>query len=300
MNLLYIAIFVAVDLFVILALVVVSLVDSPSPAQVRLAEIAAVPGGSDHRSLRDFFSIISRPLETLRRPLRLKSDDDLIFRLTVAGYRDPGAADIFLNAKLLCPILGVLLATFTGSGNVLLFSFAFGAAGYFAPDVFLMIATSKRKKAIQLALPNALDLLVISMEAGLGMDQAVIRVSNELSLASPDLSEEMLILAREQRAGKPRTEAWKSMAERVDLDSVRQFSGMLTQNERLGTPIARALSQFADTLRAKRLSDAEERAAKTTVKLIFPLVLFIFPAMFVVILGPPAITLIKAFEDMGR
>ena len=107
------------------------------------------------------------------------------------------------------------------------------------------------------------------------------------------------MLSREQRAGKPRVEAWRSMADRVDLDSVRQFSSMLAQSERLGTPIARALGQFADDLRTKRLTEAEERAAKTTIKLIFPLVLFIFPAMFVVILGPAAIALGNVFDQMS-
>src|SRR5262249_43235312 len=138
------------------------------------------------------------------------------------------------------------------------------------------------------------------MEAGLGMDQAVIRVSKEMEVPSPALSEEMQILCREQRAGKPRVDAWRSMSERVDLDSVRQFSSMLAQSERLGTPIARALAQFAETLRTKRIFDAEERAAKTTVKLIFPLVCFIFPAMFVVILGPAGIALADMFSQMGH
>jgi tight adherence protein C len=117
---------------------------------------------------------------------------------------------------------------------------------------------------------------------------------------SPDLSYELMILCREQRAGKPRVEAWRTMADRLDVDAIRQFSSMLTQSERLGTPIARALAQFADGLRTKRLMSAEERAAKTSVKLLFPLVLFIFPAMFVVILGPAGITLAHAFENGPR
>ena len=103
-----------------------------------------------------------------------------------------------------------------------------------------------------------------------------------------------------QRAGIPRLDAWRSMADRVDVDTVRQFVAMLGQTERLGTPIARALSQFADSLRTRRLMLAEENAAKTTVKLIFPLTLFIFPALFVVLLGPGVLTIMKTFEELGR
>ena len=105
------------------------------------------------------------------------------------------------------------------------------------------------------------------------------------------------MIGREQRAGKPRIEAWRSMAERVDLDTVRQFVAMLAQTDKLGTPIAKALGQFADTLRTKRLLNAEENAAKTTIKLVFPLVFFIFPAMFVVLLGPAAITLMQSLSN---
>ncbi len=132
------------------------------------------------------------------------------------------------------------------------------------------------------------------------MDQAVLRVAEEIELVSPELSEELLIISREQRAGKPRLEAWRSMANRVDLDTVRQFVAMLAQTEKLGTPIARALGQFADSLRTKRLLTAEENAAKTTIKLVFPLVFFIFPAIFVVLLGPAAITLMQGLDQTAR
>ena len=142
-----------------------------------------------------------------------------------------------------------------------------------------------------------MDLLMICMEAGLGMDQAVIKIANEMASVYPELSDELLTISREQRAGKQRIEAWRAMADRVDVDTVRQFVTMLTQTERLGTPIARALGQFADSLRATRLILAEERAAKTTVKLIFPLVFFIFPALFVVLLGPAAIAIMQGLQQ---
>jgi tight adherence protein C len=300
MSALLISACIAVAVFTATALIMVAIVGNQSVAQARLAEVASGPGEEANFGFRDILSSITQVIKPLRGILRLQEDEDLIYRLSVAGYRQPGDADTFLNAKLLCPVLGVLAATFTGSSNVLICSLIFGALGYFAPDLFLLRATSKRKKAIGLSMPNALDLLVVCMEAGLGMDQAVIRVAKELEVTSPELSEEMQILCREQRAGKPRVDAWRSMSERVDLDSVRQFSSMLAQSERLGTPIARALGQFSETLRTKRIFDAEERAAKTTVKLIFPLVCFIFPAMFIVILGPAGIALADIFGEMGH
>ena len=134
-------------------------------------------------------------------------------------------------------------------------------------------------------------------EAGLGIDQATLRISKEIEPVYPELSEELSIIGYEQRAGKPRLEAWRSMSDRVDLDTVRQFVAMLVQTDKLGTPIARALGQFADGLRTKRLLMAEEQAAKTTVKLIFPLAIFIFPALFVVLLGPGVLTVLKAIES---
>ena len=148
-------------------------------------------------------------------------------------------------------MLGVLLATFTGRDNMLPLGLVLAAVGFFAPDLFLIRAISRRKRAIALSLPDAMDLLVMCMEAGLGMDQAMLRVAKDLRPSAPDLCDELLIIAREQRAGRPRVDAWRAMADRVDLDVVRQFSSMLTQSERLGTPIATALGQFADTLRTK-------------------------------------------------
>ena len=300
MSVLLITACIAVAVFTAVALVMVATVGNQSIAQARLVEVSSAPAEDSEYDFRDVLSYVTRLIKPLRGLLRVQEDEDLIFRLSIAGFRQPGDADTFLNAKLLCPVLGVLAATFAGTGNVLITSLVLGAAGYFAPDMFLMYASGKRKKAIALSMPNALDLLVVCMEAGLGMDQAVIRVAKELEVTSPELSEEMQILCREQRAGKPRVDAWRSMSERVDLDSVRQFSSMLAQSERLGTPIARALGQFSETLRTKRIFDAEERAAKTTIKLIFPLVCFIFPAMFVVILGPAGIALAEMFEQMGH
>jgi tight adherence protein C len=138
------------------------------------------------------------------------------------------------------------------------------------------------------------------MEAGLGIDQALVRVGDEMAASAPDLAEEFQIITREQRAGKPRLDAWRSLANRLDIEFVRQFVTMLIQTERFGTPIAHALGIFADTLRSRRMQQAEENAAKTGVKLLFPLILFIFPSIFVVSLGPAILNLQKTFQEMAK
>ncbi len=300
MTVLLIVICVAVGLFAGLALLILAVVGDGSVVVARLAEVAIAPPLRPEYGVRDVLSYLTRPLLPFRRLLRRQGENELAYRLRLAGFREPGDIETFLNAKLLCPVLGVLLATFTGRDNMFPLGLVLAAVGFFAPDLFLIRAISRRKRAIALSLPDAMDLLVMCMEAGLGMDQAMLRVAKDLQPSAPDLCDELLIIAREQRAGRPRVDAWRAMADRVDLDVVRQFSSMLTQSERLGTPIATALGQFADTLRTKRLLEAEERAAKTTIKLVFPLVLFIFPAMFVVILGPAGVAISDAFNKVGR
>lgn len=295
MTTLFIAVLTAVALFSAIAMVILVLAGNSSATDARLAEVGSRPSENVKRDFGDVFSLLTRPLAPFRNWLR-SNDDELAYRLGLAGFRQPEDVDTFLSAKLLVPAIGVLLATFTGRGNVLFFGLLFGAAGYFAPDLFLFYAVNRRKEKLSLALPDAMDLLVICMEAGLGIDQAVLRVGNEMHFLEPELSEEFLTIGREQRAGKPRIEAWRSMADRVDVDTARQFVAMLVQTERLGTPIARALGLFADNLRTKRLLEAEERAAKTTIKLVFPLVFCIFPALFVVLLGPAAIAIMQGLE----
>jgi tight adherence protein C len=302
----FVAIFAALALFAASALVLLMVAGKSSPTGDRLAALqtqsrAAYDTEAPDRSseVQDVFAMVTRPLAPFRDWLR-SNDEELSYRLSLAGYRKPEDADTFLNLKLLAPVVGILLATFGGAQNFLLYSILLAVAGFFVPDMWLFSAISRRKAKIGRALPDAMDLLVICMEAGLGIDQAVIRIASEMNVIHPELSQELIIIGREQRVGKPRLDAWRSMADRVDLDTVRQFVAMLVQTERLGTPIARALGTFADGLRTKRLMLAEEQAAKTTVKLIFPLAIFIFPALFVVLLGPGVLTIMKTFEDINR
>src|SRR4051812_44951363 len=179
------------------------------------------------------------------RDLITANDEDLTYRLAMAGFRKPEHAEIYTAAKMLLPVLAILLSSFTGS-NMVVYALLGGALGFFGPDLVVTQIINRRRESIRHSLPDALDLLVICMEAGLGIDQALVRVGEEVKLTSPALAEELLIINREQRAGKPRLEAWRSMADRLDIDYVGQFVRMLVRTGGLGTPLARAPGQFAD------------------------------------------------------
>jgi tight adherence protein C len=304
MTALLIAIFAAVALFAASALILLIATGERSPTQIRLAELSALSSRHpEAAAIRDrvegIIATITAPLAPFRDWVR-SNDEQLGFRLALAGFRKPQDAETFLSIKIMAPLVGILIATFASPQNILLFALVLGAVAFFAPDMLLFYLIGKRKTKLAQALPDVLDLLVICMEAGLGIDQAVLKIADEIQPVYPELSEELLIISREQRAGRPRIEAWRSMADRVDLDTIRQFVAMLVQTERLGTPIARALGAFADNLRTKRMLLAEENAAKTTIKLIFPLVLFIFPTLFVVLLGPAAIAIMQGLEQAGK
>lgn len=303
---LFFAISAGMTLFLLLA-IVFSFLSGNDPVESRLIEVSAsapvaasspiiktVPTtglGKTAAQITGFFAPV--------RALISGSDDDLEYKLTVAGFRKPEYIEIFTATKLLLPLIAIIAGTFFGE-NMLAAILIGGVLGFFVPDLVLSYLVTHRQQNIRLALPNALDLLVICMEAGLGIDQALVRVGDELALTSPDLAEEFQIINREQRAGKPRLDAWRSMAERVDIDFVRQFVTMLVQTERFGTPVAQALGTFADSLRTQRTQAAEEAAAKTSVKLLFPLVVFIFPGIFLVTLGPAMIGLHKTLQDFAK
>src|SRR5215469_18189391 len=243
----------------------------------------------------DFFA---RPFTLVRSLFSSEPDPKLVHRLMLAGYRKPAHADIFLGARLAIPaILGLCVALFVESGTIMFFFIAIGL-GFFLPDFWLNRAINKRREQIKLSLPDGLDFLAISLEAGLGLDQGILRLGSELRVSHPALSEELLQINFEQRAGVPRITAWKSFADRVDLESVRSFVAMLTQADRFGTPISKSLGSFSDALRTARRQKAEELAAKTTIKLLFPLALFIAPAMGIVLLGPAALSIIKGFKQL--
>jgi tight adherence protein C len=272
------------------------LLGGKSPVAARLTEIAAPESFDAEAASRvEAASRYTEWFAPLRKLLGFANDDELTRRMAAAGYREPVYVELFYTVKLLGPVLAGLIAGFLLHGpNVFIWFMMLAAVGFLGPDFWLTSAVAKRREKIRLALPDALDLLVICMEAGLGMDQALIRISEEMRLSHKDLSDELIMIRLEQRAGKPRIEAWRNFATRTSLEVVRSFVNMLVQTERFGTPLSKSLGYFADSLRTRRRQQAEEMAAKTTVKLVFPLVLFIFPSMFIVLLMPSIITISKS------
>ncbi|MBI1876465.1 MAG: type II secretion system F family protein [Acidobacteria bacterium] len=214
----------------------------------------------------------------------------LQLRMTQAGYRGPEALPIFYGVRVVLAIGAfLLLATpILVRPDLLLALSALGVA-YLLPGMWVGRLAKRRQHRIQLALADVLDLLVVCVEAGLGLDQAMVRVGQELEFAFPDLADELRIVNLELRAGKPRIEALKNLADRTGIDDVRSLVSMLVQTDRFGTSIAQSLRVHSETLRTKRRQRAEEAAAKTGVKMVFPLVFCIFPAIWVVTIGPAAI-----------
>jgi tight adherence protein C len=236
---------------------------------------------------------IAKPLGYARRLFTLAPNPAMLRRLSLAGYRQPAHADIFLGTRLAVPAVFCIIVAIFIQESVVLFLIIAAVLGFFAPDFWLAEAIKRRKRRVDQSLPDGLDLMSICMDAGLGLDQAIVRVGNELKLTHPDLSQELLQINFEQRAGVPRIESWKAFADRMNVDSLRQFVAMLVQTERFGTPIGQALTAFSESLRTYRRQKAEEMGAKAAIKLVFPMVLFIFPTVFIVTIGPAVIGLLK-------
>jgi tight adherence protein C len=219
-------------------------------------------------------------------------------RLVRAGYRNDSAVKFFYGAKILVPLLLCLIVAITGLshfGGFFTYVLAL-ALGFLAPDFWLGRQIGSRQAKIRRGLPDVLDLMVICIEAGQSLDQATIRTAEELQTAHPAICDELGVVVLEQRAGRARTDAWRQFAERTAVDTVRNLVSVLVQSEKFGTSIAKTLRVHSDTLRTQRRQKVEEQAAKTTVKLVFPLVLFIFPSLFVVTLGPAIIVIQESFK----
>jgi tight adherence protein C len=218
-------------------------------------------------------------------------------RLAAAGYHGTQPVTTYFAAEIVLPVvlgIGVLGAFGTGLIGVFL-ALAAALVGYTVPGIYVQHKTTLRQKEIQNGLPDALDLLIVCLEAGLGIDQAILKCSEELMIPYPALGEELKFLNVETRAGKPRIEAFRNFARRSQVDDVRSLVAMLIQTDRFGTSVAQALRTFAEVSRTKRRQRAEEKAAKLGVKLVFPLVFCLFPAFFVVALGGAVIRLVNLF-----
>jgi len=236
-----------------------------------------------------------------RLPKSPKDLGKIQLRLVQAGHRSPEAVPVFLAIRV-----GFAVAVFAFFMTPILIkpnmmtALSGAAFGYVIPGMLLARKARRRQHRIRLALADALDLLVVSVEAGLGLDQALARVGQELAFAYPDLSGELRLVNLELLAGKGRSESLRNLADRTGVDDLSSLVAMLVQTDKFGTSVAHSLRVFSETLRTKRRQRAEEAAAKTGVKMVFPLVVCIFPAIWIVTIGPAAIQFMKVLGPMGK
>ncbi|CAB3734480.1 type II secretion system F family protein [Paraburkholderia rhynchosiae] len=238
---------------------------------------------------------ISRPISQLSIPKEGWEDSPLRLRLMNAGWRSSTAASLYFAAKtalaLLLPLLGLVALMRTPLINEQYAACAtilalLAAIGYYLPNAVLTRCRAQRQRAIVEGFPDALDLLTVCVEAGLGMDAALMRVANEMTLASPEVANELQLMLLELRSGFTREKALRNFALRTGVEDIDTFASMLVQAERFGTSIGASLRVMSETLRTRRRMRAEERAAKIALKLLFPLIFCIFPALMTVLMGP--------------
>jgi tight adherence protein C len=296
-------IFTLAAIFLLIALLstvgVTAVLSALSPERRRLRQLA-VAGGPALTFGDGGGTLVDTVDPRLKRlPLAPKSPKDmnrLRRQLVRAGCHTPSAMFFYVVATLVTPIVLVLVAfaVFGMRSGWVVAMFA-AAIGYLLPGVVLSRKTAQRKKQIENGLPDALDLIIVCVEAGCSLDQAIVKASDELGITYPALTYELRLITTEIRAGKPRLEAFKNFAARTNVDDVRSLVALLVQTDKFGTSIAQALRTHAESSRTKRRQRAEERAAKVGVKLVFPLVFFLFPALYVVILGPAVIQFVRVF-----
>lgn len=236
-----------------------------------------------------FTSMLEKVGTTL--PQAQKENATLRQQMIRAGYREANAVSIMYGIKIVFPVFLLFLVIFVWHPSGVIPYIAAAGLGYLLPDYGLQRLIHIRQKKLKKGLPDALDLLVICVEAGLSLDQALARTSRELGVSHPELADELNLVVLEQAAGAGRGESWKHLAERTGVDSVRHLVTTIIQAEQFGTSIAKTLRVHSETMRLKRKQSLEEEAAKTSVKLVFPLVLFIFPSILLVTLGPALITI---------
>ena len=273
----------------------------PTATRRRLGDLVAASDGAGAVSAKPLTTGLDPRLArwSMLLPKSAKDMSLLERRLASGGIRSVWAPVVFRAASLLVPLVLALAALtafgFYSRNGWVVAAFA-AVLGYLAPGFLLDYRVAQRRKQIRRGLPDVLDLLIVCLEAGSSLDQSVVKASEELAIAYPELSEELRIVTTETRAGKPRLEAFKNLAQRTRVEDVRALVGMLTQTDRFGTSVAQALRTMADDMRTRRRQAAEEMAAKVGVKLVFPLVFFMFPALYVVILGPAVIAFARAFS----
>jgi tight adherence protein C len=304
-------------LFGIFALVVgavfgVMLFVAPRGLQRRIEQaggVSVVPAQSNASATPGWvekIATISEPISKLSIPKEGWESSPLRLRLLNAGWRSPAAASIYFGAKTVLAIalpllaLGLLSGTHWIANRQMLSAMLvlLGGIGYYLPTVVLARRVANRQQQIFEEFPDAIDLLTVCVEAGLGLDAALMKVAQEVALSSPVLASELELMLLELRSGFSKEKALRNLALRTGVEDVDAFASMLTQAERFGTSIAASLRVLSDTLRTRRRMRAEERAAKIALKLLFPLIFFLFPSLMTVLLGPAAINIYRVLLPM--
>lgn len=272
------------------------LLTDPQLLQRRLSTVAVTPvaarpresltGDRLPRGVKRVRSFVPKSPKAMHRTERL---------LASAGYHGPWPATIFAAAQFGLPLSLFGFVLWALGTPLIIFALLAGMLGYYVPTLWLGRAIKRRRLEIQNGLPDAIDLMIVCIESGSGLDQALNRVAAELALPYPALARELEMISSETRAGKPRLEAFKNFAARTKVDDVRSLVAMLVQTDRFGTSIGMALRTHAETSRTKRRQRAEERAAKLAVKMLFPLVFCLFPAFYLVVLGPSMLKIFRHF-----
>lgn len=278
---------------------------SPTAYDETIRVSAARANRSGRRSFWDRFRGAKQDSDDATN-LSLSPDDPTFVLLLHAGFRTKRAARIFRLVRLFggmgLAVLALIMTSglFTEPSAKMMAAAGAGFVGYLGPKFWLRWAARRRQHRLRLSLPDALDLLVVCVEAGIGLNQAIVRVSDELAETHPEIAEEFRLVNLEIRAGRTRTEALRALGDRTGVDDIIALAAMIIQTEKFGTSIARSLRVHSDSLRVERRQRAEEAAAKTTIKLIFPLLFCIFPSLFVIIIGPAAMHLARIFGGGGQ
>ncbi|MFN0111868.1 MAG: type II secretion system F family protein [Blastocatellia bacterium] len=243
---------------------------------------------------------MAQPMNRIAPPSAIEAKK-LQKKLMYAGYRSPNAAIIYRTIQLMCLVgipavtIFVILTMGRSLSNSLTFIALSVGAGYLLPRSALDYLTNGRQQRLRWGLADALDLLVVSVEAGLGVNAAMVRVSHEMRRVHPEISEEFEMVNLEIRVGREREEALRNLAERTGVDDLRGLCAMLIQADRFGTSIARAIRAYSDSLRTRRRQRAEQAAQKAAIKLLFPLAVFLFPTLFIALIGPAMLQLMDNF-----
>jgi len=268
-----------------------------SPGSVLGARLRALGGQQSHTpenkpAIRER---LEQALDPLSKAIPLSPADVSRTRkwLIQAGFRNVMDVNYYFGARVLMGAVGFVLVAGLSGFNNLPMLIGVTALGFILPRFILKRMIRDRQNRIRLGLPDALDLTVICVEAGLALDQALSRVGQDLHHAHPDLSDEFHLVNLEMRAGKPRAEALRNLVDRTGVDDIRSLVGTLIQTDRFGTSVAQALRVHSDSLRTERRQRAEEQAAKTTIKMVPPLVIFVLPSIIFVTIGPAVISLIR-------